>query len=132
MQLFHHSTFLWPCPLPLLLVQVDCIVSEWMGTMLIFEFMVDSGWCASLFAAVALRVSDTLKCPRALLCCSQGLSLFQNGLITPLSSDSFSCLAVLVARDEYLRPDGLMLPSFVRLLLAPVNAQRTFDGAHNC
>ncbi|EGD73286.1 hypothetical protein, variant [Salpingoeca rosetta] len=56
--------------------QVDCIVSEWMGTMLIFEFMVDS---------------------------------------------------VLAARDRFLRPDGLMLPSYSRLLLTPVNAAHMFD-----
>eukprot|EP01147_Barroeca_monosierra_P008751 gene8751-1134_t len=53
--------------------EVDCIISEWMGTMLIFEYMIDS---------------------------------------------------VITARERFLCKGGLMLPSFGKLYLAPVTAQR--------
>lgn len=36
--------------------------------------------------------------------------------------------AVLVARDRFLKADGLMLPATAELFMVPVQAQQTYDG----
>ncbi len=47
--------------------------------------------------------------------------------LAPLTPLSFARL-VLLARDRFLKPDGLMLPALAKLYMTPVQAEQTYAG----